>query len=323
MRLFRVRDADLLGMLVCMLKSNDDQWVARGARIVGAWVAGNHNIQSLVLESGVISLLVDCLRCGSSIQKLHAGMALMHVSFQNRVTSMQVLKDGALLAVPSLLNARALVVRVVGAGIITHLLGLFDYSWGTNVGIFKALVDLMNQCEDYAGIVAAAAIFELVHRGKVELHRLTELPVIPRVLELILLCPYPGFRRGAHRFLVQWAKHIAATQAMRHGAGKVCQEAIKRLLHAMTLHVTSINEIAIHVIWILLPMNQHYKWVVPSLEKFERLSMDATVGDSGRSMCREVVSYARKIDMEHRTRLQVFLTTLGVCAVLKIIKIFK
>lgn len=52
MRLFRVRDVDVLGMLVCMLKSSDDQWVARGARIVGAWVSANQNIQSLMLESG-------------------------------------------------------------------------------------------------------------------------------------------------------------------------------------------------------------------------------------------------------------------------------
>jgi len=52
MRLFRIREVDVLGMLVCMLKSNDDQWVARGARIVGAWVSANHNVQSLILESG-------------------------------------------------------------------------------------------------------------------------------------------------------------------------------------------------------------------------------------------------------------------------------
>lgn len=52
MRLFRVRDLDTLGMVVCMLKSNDDQWVARGARVVGAWCASNHSIQNLILESG-------------------------------------------------------------------------------------------------------------------------------------------------------------------------------------------------------------------------------------------------------------------------------
>lgn len=80
---------------------------------------------------------MECLRGPSSIQKLHAGMALMHIAYQNRVTSMQILKDGALLYVPTLLNSRALVVRAVGSGMITHLLGLFDYSWGENTNIFK------------------------------------------------------------------------------------------------------------------------------------------------------------------------------------------
>lgn len=247
----------------------------------------------------------------------------MHVAYQNRVTSMQVLKDGALLAVPSLLHSRALVVRVVGAGIITHLLGLFDYSWGTNLSIFKSLVDLMNQCEDYAGIVAASAIFELVHRDKVDLHRLTELPVLPRVLDLLLMCPYPGFRRGVHRFLLQWAKFVSASHAIRKGAGRICQETIRRLINAMSLHITSISEVAVNVVWILLPMNQHYRLVIGSLDRFERLSMDATVSENSRSMCREIVTYTRKTDMEHRTRVQVFFTTLGVCAVLKIIKLLK
>lgn len=89
---------------------------------------------------GIIALLVECLRGPSSIQKLHAGMALMHIAYQNRVTSMQILKDGALLYVPNLLNSRALVVRAVGAGMITHLLGLFDYSWGENTNIFKSAI---------------------------------------------------------------------------------------------------------------------------------------------------------------------------------------
>ena len=247
----------------------------------------------------------------------------MHVSYQNRVTSMQILKDGALLAVPSLLNSRALVVRVVGAGLITHLLGLFDYSWGTNLSIFRSLVDLMNQCEEYAGIVAASAIFELVHRDKVDLHRLAQLPVLPRVLELFLACPYPGFRRSTHRFLIQWAKHATTVLPMRKASAKVCQETIRRLIQALALRVTSISEIAIHVVWILLPMHQHYRLVIGALDRFERLSMDATISENSRSMCREIVTYTRKIDMEHRTRIQVFFTTLGVCAVLKIIKFLK
>jgi len=276
-----------------------------------------------MISAGIISLLAECLRSSSSIQKLHSGMALMHISYQNRVASMQVLKDGALLAVPSLLNARALVVRAVGAGLIAHLLGLFDYSWGTNLGVFNHLVDLLNQCEDYAGIIAATAIFELVHRDKVDLQKLAHSSVIPRVLDLLVMCPYPGFRRSVHGFLLHWSKYVSATNSSKKSIIQSCDETIRRLIHAMSLHIANINEIAVSVIYILLPLNRHYRLTSGALEKFERLSMDATMSENGRSMCREIVTYTRKIYMEQRTRVQVFFTTLGVCAVLKIVKLLK
>lgn len=86
MRLFRVREYDVLGMLVYMLHSKSDEWTSRACRLVGAWVSGNVKIQNLMLENGIIPLLVECLRSQTTIQKLHAGMTLMHISYQNRLT---------------------------------------------------------------------------------------------------------------------------------------------------------------------------------------------------------------------------------------------
>lgn len=133
---------------------------------------------------------------------------------------MQVLKNGALLSVPNLLNSRSLVVRVVGAGLISHLLNLFDYNWGANHGVFRALIGLIHQGEEFAAVIGAAAIFELVHRGtttiiiyvlkfkiknldKIDMLKLTNLKVIQRILDLIETCNYPGFRRAFHKFLLK------------------------------------------------------------------------------------------------------------------------
>lgn len=337
MRLFRLRDIDLLGVLLRMIRSNDDQWVARGARVVGAWASGNPTIQNLMLEFGksilifshtfpslgVTSMLVDCLRGASSIQQLHAGMALMHITYENHLTSMQVLKDGALMAVPSLLNSRALIVRVVGAGIITHLLGMFDYSWGTNEAILASLVDLMNQCEDYAGIVAASAIFELTHRDKVDLYRISSLPVLPRMTDLLISCSFLGFRRRAHHFFLQWANSTAATNNIRKAAGKACRETLKQLIEATSMHISGVNEITIGVVYTLLPLGHHYKLVIEAMTQFERLSMDATIGDGGRAMCREIVAHSRKMEMEAKTRRQMIWTTVGICSILKFIQFFR
>lgn len=203
---------------------------------------------------------------------------------------------------------------------------------------FRALVDLLNQCEDYTGIIASSAIFELVHRDKVDLKRLTDVCVLPRVLDLIVSCNYPAYRRAAKQFLLKWAKYITTSNSGRRNTNKTIKETIKTLAHSLTMNITSISEIAINVIWILLPLNQNYKiiqgkemlfinrfnfFVLDSLDRFEKMSMDATISENGRSMCKEIVSYVRKVDMEHRTRVQVFFTTLGVCVVLKFIKFIK
>lgn len=170
-----------------------------------------------------------------------------------------------------------------------------------------------------------------------DLKRLTEVCVLPRVLDLIVTCNYPAYRRAAKQFLLKWAKYITTSNSGRRNTNKTIKETIKTLTHSMTKNITSISEIAINVIWILLPLNQNYKiiqgrncdfcvfsiLVLDSLDRFEKMSMDATISENGRSMCKEIVSYVRKVDMEHRTRVQVFFTTLGVCVVLKFIKFIK
>lgn len=37
-----------------------------------------------------------------------------------------------------------------------------------------------------------------------------EMDVLTKVIDLLHKCPYPGYRRSAHKFLIKWAKFAAA-----------------------------------------------------------------------------------------------------------------
>lgn len=86
MRLEKVDDIDILSILFSMLEYGTDVWVVRAARLIAGWCNANLTIQNLVLEANFIQPLVNCLQGGSTQQKTHAGLALLHICHRNNDT---------------------------------------------------------------------------------------------------------------------------------------------------------------------------------------------------------------------------------------------
>lgn len=83
---------------------------------------------------------------------------------------------------------------------------------------------------------------------------------------------------------------------------------------------TANKEVAVHVVFTVLPFADYYKHLLNRMGDYEMLSMDATISSEARSMCHSVVSYVRKVEVERRGRLQVILSTAGVVAAFKLVK---
>lgn len=83
---------------------------------------------------------------------------------------------------------------------------------------------------------------------------------------------------------------------------------------------TANKEVAVHIVFTILPFADNYRYLVDSVAEYEKLSMDASISAEARSMCHNVVSFVQKVDIEKRGRIQVLLTTGGVLAAVKLVK---
>ncbi|GMH38715.1 hypothetical protein BSKO_06599 [Bryopsis sp. KO-2023] len=318
MRLAKVQDVNVVSLLLQIFELGSDQWVARGARLIGGWCNGNSTIQTMMLNANIVQALVNCLRENAPNRNMHAGLALMHVCYLNNTTGMQAMKGGALIYVPQLLSSNALPVRAIAAGIVEHLLSHFDYNWGANSEVLELLVDLLHQVEEYASVLAATAIFELLNKEKADMKYLMEMDVIPRVIDLLHTCSYPGYRRRCHKFLINWAKHVSSQG--RGSSSEVTGLVMQKFTDLIPVNSSSSNEVAVHVVFMVLPFGDNYKYLLGSLGEFERLAMDATISAEGRAMCQNIVSYVRKVEIERRGRVQVLFTTAAVVVGLRLVK---
>lgn len=86
MRLEKVADIDVLSIIISMIEYGTDAWVVRAARLISGWCTTNLRIQNLILDTNLIQPLVQCLKGGSTLQKTHAGLALLHICHQNNET---------------------------------------------------------------------------------------------------------------------------------------------------------------------------------------------------------------------------------------------
>lgn len=82
------------------------------------------------------------------------------------VISMEALKKGALLHVSQILSSKNLSVKIVGCGLISHLLDTIDYGWGADLAVLESIMTLLQQYDDCIAVVGASAMFTLVKRGE-------------------------------------------------------------------------------------------------------------------------------------------------------------
>lgn len=158
--------------------------------------------------------------------------------------------------------------------------------------------------------------------GKVDLLMVTRLGVIQRILQLLKTCSLPGYHWGAQHFLIQWAKFAASKGRGSRLIDQSMRSAIQQLSDLLQSNVKTLNEIVVNVTWILLPLNRHYHMLVDALERFERLSMDATMSEGSRAMSQDIVSYARRADLEQRSRVHVVLASIGMCMILRLMRLW-
>lgn len=77
---------------------------------------------------------------------------------------MQAIKSGTLMYVPQLLGSGNLTVRSVGAGLIAHLLCLFDFNWGPKSQVILSLINLLHQVEPLASAYFNLKLTERYYR---------------------------------------------------------------------------------------------------------------------------------------------------------------
>lgn len=86
------------------------------------------------------------------------------------------------------------------------------------------------------------------------------------------------------------------------------------------ISATANREIAVHIVFTVLPFADYYKHIVSHMGDYEMLSMDATISSEARNMCYSIVSYIRKIEVERKGKFQLIFSTLSVVAAFKLVK---
>ena len=158
--------------------------------------------------------------------------------------------------------------------------------------------------------------------GRIDLLLVTRLGVLQRILELLKTCSLPGYHRGTQHFLIQWAKFAASKGRGSRLVDQSMRSVIQQLSDLLPSNVKTLNEIIVNVTWVLLPLNRHYHLLIDVLEEFDRLSMDATMSKESRGMSQDIVSYARRADLEQKSRVHVVLATVGMCMILRLMRLW-
>lgn len=321
-RILAAGRSDIQKLLVQLVQSGEECWNIRGARLIGCLSSGNQGVQNTFLLSTAIESLVSMLRSRSDSQVVHGGLALMHMSHGNKATSMEALKNGALLHASKILLLKNLSVKIVGCGLISHLFDLLDYGWGVDLAVLESILSLLQQFDDGTAVVGASAMFKLVRRGKVDLLLVTKLGVLQRILQLLRTCSVPGYHQGAQHFLIQWAKFAAAEGRGSRLVDQSMRSAIQQLTDLLQFNIKTVNEIIVNVNWILVPLNRHYHMLVNHLKQFERLAMDATMSQGSRAMSQDIVSYVHHTELEQRSRVHVVFASIGMCLILRLLRLW-